>query len=509
MNSIISVVIVFETIMNFIMNLFNIRSDSTLFRAFNDQEIIINSTNDYNKITNINSNIRYISSNYNQSNDNVVIQFTSFDNTLELKVPIGETKLFTLYHKHTVMKMQNIFYIYVDKSYDRVILTLSSFSDGFHKNNILRKQEFLLGDQTREGFDIFDNISNAFFEVDKFLETNALLKYDKVYSFKRIIERLKPIAVFLLVIVFILLGLPMTLLKEQGTINYNKYFSLLLQKILLYIVIFEEFNGFNFLIDGLFPMMKIFLFGSSSLFSPISVSREDSLSLNDLFILSSSYNIMNKDAVYFFLNIALIVNVSLAFIYIFISIYFLPVAFIISMASYYDDLIKKIFEKIISCITFIFLHNFIYTLMVAILNSVVFSMNVSDDTSATALFDISLLNTGSLLNIVFIYWLNIFGYIFHLVFLNLIPNVVIGFYIIQGSSFIEKLSGFIGFNTIGYAYQVMDQASQSGYKVIESRLEIYNLDSKINDLESQNLADSKSTNVDAIRRGHPNADNAD
>lgn len=401
-------------------------------------------------------NMKPITFTFNSLYD-VNIKIPSFKCLLSVNIPINETKLFAISHKHTVRKIENIFYIYVDRSYHKVILTVSSFNNVFHKNNILETKEFPLGNQTQtiEGFNIFHNIVNAFFEVDKFLETHALLRSDKVYSFKKIIERLKPIAIFLLVIVFILLGLPMTLLKE-GTINYNKYFSLFLQKILLYIVIFEEFNGFNLLIDGFFLMMKIFLFGSSGIFSSLSYlfpslsslsSRE--VWLHDLFILSSSYDIMQK--MYPILNIALIVNVSLAFVYMFISIYFLPVAFIISTIGYYDDLIKKVFEKIISCFIFIFLHNLTYIIMVSILNGVVFTTDVFDDSTIIESQTYSIRTNLLLFNI------NILGYIFHLVFQLVLHFFIIIFYMTQCSSFIEKLSGFTGVNTIDHASKLMLQ----------------------------------------------------
>ncbi len=382
------------------------------------------------------------------SRDNINIQIPSFNYTLSVNIPINETKLFAISHKHTGEQIKNIFYIYVDSSYHKVILTVSSFSN--FKNNILATKELSLGNQTqnregyREGFNIFDNIVNAFFEVDKFLETHALLRSDKVYSFKKIIERLKPIAIFLLVIVFILLGLPMTLLKEEGTINYNKYFSLFLQKILLYIVIFEEFNGFNLLIDGFFLMMKIFLFGSSSIFSSFSSLSSREVWSHDLFILSSSYDIMNT--MYPILNIALIVNVSLAFVYMFISIYFLPVAFIISTIGYYEDLIKKVFEKIISCLIFIFLHNLTYIIMLFILNGVssIFSEMMGQD---------PLTSDNQLLSDI----KNIILYIYDLVFQLMLHFFIIIFYMTQCSSFIEKLSGFTGVNTMDHASKLMLQ----------------------------------------------------
>lgn len=377
------------------------------------------------------------------------IQIPSFKRLLLVNIPLDTTKLFAISHKHTNRKIENIFYIYVDRSYHKVILTVSSFNNGFHKNNILKTQEFPVGKQT-QSFNIFDNIVNAFFEVDKFLETYALLRSDKVYSFKKIIERLKPIAIFLLVIVFILLGLPMTLLKEEGTINYNKYFSLFLQKILLYIVIFEEFNGFNILIDGFFLMMKIFLSGTSGIFSSFSSLSSREFSLYDLFILSSSYDIMEK--IHPFLNIALILNVSLAFVYMFISIYFLPVAFIISTIGYYDDLIKKVFEKIISCFIFIFLHNLTYIIMVFILNGVVFETDVFDDPAFIEMGQTFSIRTNLLL-----YSINILGYMFHLVFQLVLHFFIIIFYMTQCSSFIEKLSGFTGVNTMDHASNLMMQ----------------------------------------------------
>ena len=433
--------------------------------------------------------------------DDVNIKIPSFYCTLSVNISIKDTELFLISHKHTGEKIENIFYIYVDRSYHKVILTVSSFSN--FKNNILATKELSLVNETqntegyREGFNIFHNIVNAFFEVDKFLETHALLRSDKVYSFKKIIERLKPIAIFLLVIVFILLGLPMTLLKEEGTINYNKYFSLFLQKILLYIVIFEEFNGFNLLIDGFFLMMKIFLFGSSSIFS-ISFSFLSSREVwsHDLFILSSSCDIMNTD--YPILNIALIVNVSLAFVYMFISIYFLPVAFIISTIGYYEDLIKQVFEKIISCLIFIFLHNLTYIIMLFILNGVssIFSEMMGQD---------PLTSDNQLLSDI----KNIILYIYDLVFQLMLHFFIIIFYITQCSSFIEKLSDLTGVNTMDHVSKLMlqipgfiDQLNSIAAVHIEKYMAHKNMAHK-------NRAQSdKGASKEAITRDGPDNNNA-
>lgn len=457
--------------------------------------------------------------------DDVNIQIPSFKRLLLVNIPIDKTKLFAISHKHTHRKIENIFYIYVDRSYHKVILTVSSFNNGFHKNNILKTQEFPVGNQT-QSFNIFDNIVNAFFEVDKFLETYALLRSDKVYSFKKIIERLKPIAIFLLVIVFILLGLPMTLLKEEGTINYNKYFSLFLQKILLYIVIFEEFNGFNILIDGFFLMMKIFLSGTSGIFSSFSSLSSREFSLYDLFILSSSYDIMQK--IHPFLNIALILNVSLAFVYMFISIYFLPVAFIISTIGYYDDLIKKVFEKIISCFIFIFLHNLTYIIMVFILNGVFFATDVFDDptliemgqnsstrtnlllffTNLLEFFDdpafIEMGQTFSIRTNLLLFSINILGYIFHLVFQLVLHFFIISFYMTQCSSFIEKLSGFTGVNTMDHASNLMMQIP--GYaEQLKSIVGIYVDKSRAQ--SERGKSDKEVSNEEIITRDRPDSNN--
>ena len=356
---------------------------------------------EYNEIDSQTTNIHQVKIIFNTWNKNILddksygaFEYTvSLDHSdtyiLENKTQFGniENQIFIVQ-----FSFENYFYINVLVEDDYATVKIFSYNAGFYNAGLISQKQFAIKTKTSVGGGTFAYIFDSINSLSVFLEKKLILDDDKVYSLKRLQSDLFPIAILLFIIFLLVFGLLNDILYTKSQSNTS--FSDIMTNAFLMFVIFGTFYNLGIISDLLIFAIKSIIYLISYIYAYIFFNNR-----LDFDIMDESYGMMTSSvaiianldsSLLFLLSLNLCINVFFAVLTIIISIYFLPMAFILSVIGYYRDLINQIWNKIMSAVMFIILHNAFYILFFYLISYMISGQDLLFDaitSHAFSLFD--------------------------------------------------------------------------------------------------------------------------